>query len=74
MTTPEEKRRVRLNHLSSRLQHAKGKISLERTIAWGELLWGCREKTMLEYLGVLERAGFIEIERERDRVRWVGAE
>ena len=64
-----------MTELASKLQHeASGppfKASLDRLIAWGEMKWGCREKTMTEYLEVLVSAGFIEIERERDRIRWL---
>ena len=74
MTSPEEVRRRRLSQLASKLQHERGKISYGRTVAWGAMLWGCRFRTMDEYLHVLQEAGLIEIERERDRVRWVLAE
>ena len=75
--TPEERRQARLNELASKLQHErKGKdipFSFERTMAWGMMKWGCRKATMEDYLGVLAGAGLIEIERERDWIRWVGA-
>ena len=72
MTSPEETRRRRLNEVASRLQHATGNISYGRTCAWGAMRWGCRFRTMAEYLDVLEEAGLLEIEKEKDLITWVG--
>ena len=46
-------------------------LSYGRTVAWGAMKWGCRFKTMDEYLDVLEEAGLIAVEREEDRIRWL---
>ena len=55
--TPEERRQARLAELASKLQHATGNISLDRTFGWGMLRWGCRQETMQDYLAVLASAG-----------------
>ena len=68
---------IRLAELASRIQNGQeslkvGKqISYGRICAWGAMKWGCRFRTMDEYLSVLEEAGLIGVERENDLVRWL---
>ena len=66
--TREEERRRRLGELANRLKKDKSS-DLTRVVGWGALKWGARRKTVRDYLGVLEDAGVIVMDKET--VEWV---
>lgn len=70
-----ETRRERLEQVARSVQAAlhqnkeSGEISLSKTVAQLMLLTGLTEPRVLEYLGLLQRAGQFEVDAENDKVK-----
>ncbi len=68
--TREEERKRRLALLAAKLKD-DGESSLDRTLGWGGMKWGCRIERVREYLEVLRFAGLIELDEKKDTIWWL---
>jgi len=70
-----ETRRERLEQVARSVQAAlhqnkeSGEISLSKTVAQLMLLTGLTEPRVLEYLGLLQRAGQFEVDAEAGKIK-----
>jgi len=70
-----ETRRERLEQVARSVQAAlhqnkeSGEISLSKTLAQLMLSTGLTEPKVMEYLGLLQRAGQFEVDTENDKVK-----